>query len=460
MGGGLAIDSGENPVHQYADTGTYQVKLVVINSNGCPDSLTLPVTIFSKPQASFTINTLCERNPAAINNLTMVANDSITGWHWDFGNGDSALVELPLLQYDSAGTFNVTLRVESSNGCRDTTQQSVLVQETPDVAFAIDNTCAGSNTQFTNQSQFASGTTTVFWDFDDGGTSTMSDPPHQFQNNGTFDVSLTVTGSNGCVDSLIIPTGISNPASPAFSLNPSTVCQFGATQFTDNSTINVDSINTWNWNFGNGDSLLVQHPVYAYQAVGNFTVSLTVNVGTDCQTSTSQAIEVLPAPQPAFSFTHNCQGDSVRFTDGTLPAADDPVNVWQWDFGDGGLSTVANPSHVYQDSGLAIVALTVTSDSGCLATFTDSVTVFAPPQAAFTVDPPVQCSGLEVDFTSIATSPSGNPIVDHEWRFFSPNSGLIDSSAFTDVTLVFDSALVYTESLEVSTMVGCSNRVD
>lgn len=83
---------------------------------------------------------------------------------------------------------------------------------------------------------------------------------------------------------LLIPV-TNEPASPSaksleakFSANITSGVAPLSVQFTDQSTGNPTS---WKWNFGNGDSSLVQNPLYVYQSAGTFTVKLTISDGTN-----------------------------------------------------------------------------------------------------------------------------------------------------------------------------------
>ena len=78
--------------------------------------------------------------------------------------------------------------------------------------------------------------------------------------------------------------------------------------------------------------------------------------------------------QPMF-----CDSVSVSFYDSTI--SNDLITSWQWDFGDGGSSSVQNPLYQYESPGTYDVRLIVTTETGCKdsATLNDSVKVFKGP---------------------------------------------------------------------------------
>ncbi len=134
------------------------------------------------------------------------------------------------------------------------------------------------------------------WDFGDGNTSTEQNPEHTYETVDTFTVSLTVTGPGGSdtetkVDYIAV-------------YEPAPVCHFGAdttfgtlpleVQFSDSST---GIITTWSWDFGDGNTSTEQNPLYTYETVDTFTVSLTVTGpgGSDTETREDYIVVTYPS---------------------------------------------------------------------------------------------------------------------------------------------------------------------
>ena len=86
--------------------------------------------------------------------------------------------------------------------------------------------CLGEATSFINMSTSSTSISTYFWDFGDGNTSTLENPTHIFSSGGTYVVSLVVTDTNGCSDTIQNTTNVLDNPNVYFSyLVPQTLVQ-------------------------------------------------------------------------------------------------------------------------------------------------------------------------------------------------------------------------------------------
>jgi gliding motility-associated-like protein len=142
--------------------------------------------------------------------------------------------------------------------------------------------------------------------------------------------------------------------------------------FSDASTVTNGTIVSWNWDFGNGTSTL-QNPTNTYTVLGLQTVTLIVSTTAGCSDTIVKTIFVNVLPTSMFTTVTFCP-DSAEFTESSsIPSG--AIAGWSWSFGDTTFSSLQDPTHTYPSSGTFVVTLSVTSDSGCAASFVDTVTV-------------------------------------------------------------------------------------
>ncbi|MEL7535414.1 MAG: PKD domain-containing protein, partial [Bacteroidota bacterium] len=121
-----------------------------------------------------------------------------------------------------------------------------------------------------------------FWDFGDGNTSTAANPNHVYTIPGVYTIILTTTDNNGCSTSHQQDvTALALPNASFFSVDTLGCAPHNA-QFTDLST-GPRTINSWAWDFGDGNTAITQNPQNNYANDGNYDVSLVVTDNKGCQ---------------------------------------------------------------------------------------------------------------------------------------------------------------------------------
>lgn len=78
---------------------------------------------------------------------------------------------------------------------------------------------------------------------------------------------------------------------------------------------------------------------------------------------------------PGFSYTGICVGDTTKF----VGTSTDPIDKFQWTFGDGSSSTQSNPNHLYASAGSYTVNMRLTNRCGLDTTITQTVKINASP---------------------------------------------------------------------------------
>lgn len=116
------------PTHLYTQTGTYNVRLIAIDTSTCnkvDTSAFFSITVYPVPTANFTWSP----NPPVENKITQFTNLSVGAvrYLWDFGDGESSTEVNPAHQYNATGTFKATLYAFNAADCPDTITQDVPI---------------------------------------------------------------------------------------------------------------------------------------------------------------------------------------------------------------------------------------------------------------------------------------------------------------------------------------------
>jgi len=245
--------------------------------------------------------------PGGIGHTTVPFRDGSTGspflWYWDFGDGGNSIEQNPTHSYLLPGSFTVNLTTWNAGGPNSRVKQNYIIVISPvPIPFFIVNTNSGTaplTAQFTDKS---TGDVQEWnWSFGDGDTtnSTLKDPVHTYEENGTYSVSLAVKNSSGYWNSTTMPNYITVTAPPrpipSFTASPTSGSAPLTVRFTDTSTGSPTS-GIWDFGDGNTTNATMQNPVHTYWSRGSFNVSLTaINAGGSNMTTKVRYIKVTNA---------------------------------------------------------------------------------------------------------------------------------------------------------------------
>jgi gliding motility-associated-like protein len=367
--GDSTYSQAQNPVHQYPQPGTYNVTLTVTSLNGCSNSFSDSIRIFEAPEASILATTGCITDPVVLINGNDPLNASGYSLLWNFGDGNTSTLTQPSHIYTLPGTYQVSLEVTNSYGCKTVVTVPIVVNPQPDADFEASNACAGNQVQFVNHSSISSGSIVAYqWNFGNGQTSTSIHPSTSYTNPGTYTVTLIAISDQGCSDTASMTITIyPNPVSHFTAMN-NIGCGPLPVYFTDSSFIQTGSIVAWQWNFGDGGSDSVQNPVHIYMQSGNYQVSLTVTSNNGCTHTVTIPNAVTVHPNPLADFMPSPPRANILNPVITFHNFSQGANYYQWQFGDGNTSGQVTPTHTYKDTGWYHVQLLVMNQYGCIDT--------------------------------------------------------------------------------------------
>ena len=232
---------------------------------------------------------------------------------------------------------------------------------------------------------------TYSWEFGDGATATGRAVSHTFTLGRTHMVTLVVTDSAGTTNSMVFPVPVNSVPAPTVTISVSPASPPAgqmATLMANALPAPGHSIQSYDWNFGDGSTTTTRVPtvVKTFSTAGTYVVTVTVTDDMGQTGSNSLSVNVgggIVFPQPPFTVSPAAPQPSqvISFNAGgvsTLAGA--TITQYDWDFGDGQTATGAVPTatHSYAAEGTYVVRLTVTDSSGRTGTATASVTVDTP----------------------------------------------------------------------------------
>ena len=247
----------------------------------------------------------------------------------------------------------------SDEGCIDSTSQTIEIYDVPEADFTADNVCDGNAVSFNNDSEIASGNLDFEWDFGDGETSTEENPQHNYDEPGTYEVTLIAVSDNSCNDTVSHNVEI-YPVPEADIADIEDVCDGETVAFEHTSTLPGDT-NELHWNFGDGNTSSEEAPEHQYSETGEYEVSLVVETSNGCTDTATTSVEVLELPDSEFDLEYLSDIAGVEVT-----AVVDTHASYEWNFGDGTIVTdEASYQHSYDENGEYQISLTVEGVNGC-----------------------------------------------------------------------------------------------
>ncbi len=206
-----SINPGTHAYHNWGD----KVMRLRVFSNYCQDTMRMDLVINPpKPIAKFTTDSTHGCLPLSIT----FTNHSIyyKNVEWYFGDGSFSKDVSPTYTYDFAGVYNVTL-IAKGDGGRDTLAgYTITVYDAVKAGFGLAPRVVIVPTSIVNFRNESENAVRYIWDFGDHDTSTLTDPKHQYQNEGIFDVTLSAWSKDGCFDSYTMSEAVSAKADVKF----------------------------------------------------------------------------------------------------------------------------------------------------------------------------------------------------------------------------------------------------
>lgn len=393
--------TGVSTSHEYAEAGTYEVTLTVIDDGGASDTHTATVTVTApppnRPPTAVAEHTINHQLLSVDGTGSSDPEGSIAAFAWDFGDGNGSTDPATQHTYSSAGTYTVTLTVTDEAGATDSTSFDVVavtppVNQAPAAQFDVALDGLGITLDASDSHDPDGQIGEYAWDFGDGSTGSGVAASHAYDTPGSYTVTLTVTDEDGAQASTSQDVTVSAqpPNQPPVARFTWTSASLTLTADASTSSDPDGSIESYSWDFGDGVQGEGQTAVHTYADAGTFDVKLTVTDDSGESASVTSSITVTEPPNqnepPTASFTTTTTGLSVQVDASTSQDADGTIASYLWDFGDGDTATGAQAGHTYASAGAYDVTLVVVDDDGAQSSTVKTVEVSATGGQTFALD--------------------------------------------------------------------------
>lgn len=432
----------QNPAHTFTSGGPFDVMLAISGDENCSDTVMQTIT--------FDTTSCFAYFEYSMDDLTVSFGNLSVGLElehlWEFGDGITSAEENPVHTYTEPGIYGVCLLItDIATGCESSYCYDIEVGDIPCEAnfnyFALGDSLGINSVYFSNLS--TGNFTTTYWDFGDGNSSTQYSPIHTYDEQGEYEVCLTISdpGNTECNDQYC-----------ATLIIDSIPCSADFTYEVNNLTVNFSNLSTGSdpymyWYFGDGNSSFEIDPEHTYASAGYYEVCLAIYDEIQfCYDYFCTQIVVGDLECEAdFSYFQSAE-NAVQFIDQSNVPADSLI----WDFGDGTISGDINPEHVYDEFGTYTVCLTIYNELlACEDQLCREVMIDEPDcTAEFAFD---------IDELTVAFAPEfeGDSIL-YIWEFGDGNSAQVQNPVHTyDAGGMYDVCLVVIDPLTGCTSTFC-----
>lgn len=412
------------------------------------------ITASAQLNADFSATPLSGCSPLLVSFTDLSSGNIGSKNKWYFGDGIIANnIQNPSHIYIATGNYAVKLVITNGTNSDSVVKTGYIqVHDKPTVDFSVSTIsgCYPLNVDFKDKSTANSGSITNWtWDFGDGTQfDTTQNPSHTYDLAGTFGVTLVVTNSFGCSNSLTKTSLIKvNPGVNAnFDATARSVCGVPVTYDFNNTTTGAGTISyVWTFSDIGTQYTTTNPPPHTYNTAGSYQVRLKATSSNGCWDTVIQKITV-GAVQPDFDAPDTiCSNQEAQFKNTSNPT---PLTAI-WDFADGTLDSTLNPLKTFTKAGTYNVKLVDIFSGGCSDSISKKITVITGPAASFKTNDTANCA---IPFTVHFQNTTTGTAVAYLWDFGDGKTDTVKNPVH-----IYNNLGAYTVKLTVINSNGCQD---
>ncbi len=369
-----------------------------------------------------------------VEGLTYGGVGTIASYYFEFGDGNNSgwlTTNITTHNYTENGLYNAKLQIIDDNDhyawspevpitVRNRAPVAILETDLPVGIFEV---FTGEVITFNGSKSYDTDGTisSYFWDFGDDATAFGTTVNHSFEEDGKYLVKLYIMDNDAGTNEVNITLTVTNRLPVAIAevdktvIKTNTIITFSAAQSFD-----LDGqLESYNWEFGDGNLSNYKTPQHKYSDDGNYTVILTVIDNDGGEGQATMYVAVLNRP-PTAEITSSVQVVNTHtklYFNATVSDSDGVVDLTYWDFGDSNNAMGLAVVHEFENDGIYTINFTATDDDGAQAIATLIITVKnVAPNAHFSITPLQGNTTTIFSFGSNSSDTDGT-ITNYTWEF-------------------------------------------
>jgi gliding motility-associated-like protein len=414
-------------IKSFTDPSIYNIVHVVKSDNNCIDSANTEIKVYNNIQADFDIVVNNGCGPA--NNFDFVDKTSYAGVYDAAYEIDGRTITKNTLNWNFSsgpGTYDVTYKVISTEGCSHQITKSIIVYQIPNAAFEIvsQKSCLNDNVIKLKKLTPLNPSESITWFVNS----------QKVDGDETMQVSLPVAGRHLIQAKVTNPSGCVTVFEQDFEIFQSPLADFTTSQKTlgclGNKNIQFEDISKSNttiksyaWDFGDNTTSTLQNPVKDYAQQSDYLVSLTVTNDKGCSSTQTQTLSTFEKPDTRISASiiSPCFDDNafvVSFKN-INPLA--KISSYYWEDEKGKIYN-ANPLPIsFDNPGKHLLKLIVSTSNGCQDSGYTTFNVYSNPTGEIVYNKTVGCMGEDFEFKSLLTGQT-SPVSKYTWNLGNGNT--------------------------------------